>query len=68
MLSQVFGTWTVEEYARDLDDLHILGVKYSQEVLVTGKSMKGLQKCSSKLDIIGKQISNLEVDLPVVFR
>ena len=51
----------------ELNDLRVLGVKYGQEARVMGKPLAGFQECSVKLDAIGKQISELEVDLREAF-
>lgn len=53
---------------RDLDQLSCLGVKYGQEATVMNKPMAGFSECSEKLDIIGKQILELETDLQEAFR
>jgi hypothetical protein len=53
---------------RDLDQLSYLGVKYGQEATIMNKPMAGLRECSEKLDIIGKQILELETDLQEAFR
>lgn len=52
---------------RKLDELRGLGVKYGQEARVKGKLMAGFQECSAKLDIVGKEISQLEEDLRKAF-
>jgi len=52
---------------RELDELQYLGVRYGQEAKVMGKLMSGFQECSTKLDSIGKQISELETDLRRAF-
>lgn len=53
---------------RDLDELRCLGVKYGQKARYMDKPMAGFQECSAKLDIIGKQISELETNLREEFR
>ena len=56
------------QIVRDMDQLSYLGVKFGQEATVMGKPMSGFQECSNKLEIIGKQISELENDLRKAFR
>lgn len=56
------------QIVRDLNNLRSLGVKYGQEAMVTGKPMAGFQECNNKLDVIGKQIEELETDLRKAFR
>lgn len=53
---------------RDIDELSYLGVKYCQKARNIGKPMAGFQECSSKLDSIGKQITEFETDLREAFR
>lgn len=51
----------------EFDELQYLGVKYGQQAKVMGKLMAGFQECSSKLDAIGNQITELESDLREAF-
>jgi hypothetical protein len=51
----------------EFDELQYLGVKYGQEAKVMGKLMAGFQECSTKLDAIGNQITELESDLKKAF-
>jgi hypothetical protein len=53
---------------RELDELRVLGVKFGQEAKYKSKPMAGFQECSDKLNIIGKQISELETSLRKEFR
>jgi hypothetical protein len=58
----------VHRIVRELDEVRILGVKYGQEARIKGRPLAGFQECSDKLDAIGKQIKDLEMELGGAFR
>jgi len=55
------------EIVREIEELRFLGAKYGQEARLKGEAMLGFQECSTKLDVIGKRITALDMDLRKAF-
>lgn len=53
---------------REFDNLKYLGIRYGEEAMVQKKPMAGFTEISELLDIIGKQILELESDLGNAFK